>query len=290
MTMFQVIRQTMVLEEEEEGKLQNKSLDISDQMKHDFIQYLKDTNSYEQWRSNIHRQLEEDLQRQVHALLNESEERERVHRLRQQQLRVGQRLPFQQSEIDIPQGVPWSEIDRRNRSVLGTQNSKDSSETRDYSSTINYQKSTQLNHSFDFDSCGYRRRRRYSLQNNDNPLQNSSFHFQNLQDKRTLLTSTNNESSSCVLLYGNSTIKSNKSDILNLLDQQSTFNGNSTTFVNRHGVIISEDGPFWPCDHRIFHPTPKLNTRELSPKEFYSTTDESSLNSKFKLNKKRLEI
>ncbi|CAF4544420.1 unnamed protein product, partial [Rotaria magnacalcarata] len=30
------------------------------------------TNSYEQWRANIHRQLEEDLQRQVQELLEET--------------------------------------------------------------------------------------------------------------------------------------------------------------------------------------------------------------------------
>ena len=46
-----------------------------------------DTDSYEQWRANIHRQLEEDLQRQVQALLAESEKQELLNKLRQQQLR-----------------------------------------------------------------------------------------------------------------------------------------------------------------------------------------------------------
>ncbi|CAF1447114.1 unnamed protein product [Adineta ricciae] len=245
-----------------------------------FQQLKTDTDSYEQWRANIHRQLEEDLQRQVQALLAESEKQELLNKQRQQQLRTGQRLPFQQPEVDIPQGVPWSEIDRRNRSVLCSQNGKDPSETKDNLSSLNYQRSTQPNHTFDFDSYGnYRRCRRYSLENIDYALDNSSFHFQTLGDyKRRSINSITTDLSSTVLLHGNSIVKSNKADILNLLDQRSSTNINPKTFVNQYGVVISEDGPFWPCDYRILHPTPKLNTREVTPKEeFYSSVDESSL-------------
>ncbi|CAF0747261.1 unnamed protein product [Adineta ricciae] len=52
-----------------------------------FQQLKTDTDSYEQWRANIHRQLEEDLQRQVQALLAESEKQELLNKQRQQQLR-----------------------------------------------------------------------------------------------------------------------------------------------------------------------------------------------------------
>ena len=188
--------------------------------------------------------------------------------------RTGQRLPFQQTEIDIPQGVPWSEIDRRNRNVLYPHNAKDSCEPSDYFSTTNYKVN---NLELESDNNYYRRRRRFSHQNNEYVLDNSSFHFQKLHDKRTSLTAIDNDS---VFLYGNSIIKSNKADILNILDQQSTSNPNTNTFLNRHGIKISDDGPFWPSDFRILHPTPKLFIREVTPKEFYLPTTNSSSTSK----------
>ena len=157
---------------------------------------------------------------------------------------------------------------------------------------MNYQRPTQPNHTFDFDSYGnYRHRRRYSLENNDDALDNSSFHFQTLGDyKRRSINSITTDSSSTVLLYGNSIVKSNKAGILNLLSQRSSTETNSKTFVNQYGVVISEDGPFWPCDYRILHPTPKLNTREVTPKEdLYSSVNDSSLKSKLTIpaNRKR---
>ncbi|CAF3796329.1 unnamed protein product [Rotaria sp. Silwood1] len=45
------------------------------------------TNSYEQWRANIHRELEEDLQRQVRELLEETEREERLAKLQRQFIR-----------------------------------------------------------------------------------------------------------------------------------------------------------------------------------------------------------
>jgi hypothetical protein len=43
-----------------------------------------DSNAYEQWRANIHRELEEDLQRQVRELLEETEQQERFAKLQRQ--------------------------------------------------------------------------------------------------------------------------------------------------------------------------------------------------------------
>jgi len=188
--------------------------------------------------------------------------------------RTGQRLPFQQTEIDIPEGVPWSEIDRRNRGVLYPNNGKDSFESQDSLTTINYKRNYL---ELESDNNYYRRRRAFSQQNNEYVLDNSPFHFQKLLDTRTPLTSTNNDS---LLLYGNSIIKSNKADILNILDQQLINNPNRNSFVNQHGVIINEDGPFWPCDFRILHPTPRLFIREITPKELYLPVTNSSSTSK----------
>ena len=52
-----------------------------------YLNLYLDTNTYEQWRANIHRQLEEDLQRQVQQVLEESERQERLAKLRRQYLR-----------------------------------------------------------------------------------------------------------------------------------------------------------------------------------------------------------
>lgn len=78
-------------------------------------------------------------------------------------------------------------------------------------------------------------------------------------------------------MFGNSILKTNKADALNIFNQQSTNHDNAGIYVNKYGVIISLDGPFWPRDFRILHPTPKLLSRELAPKEFYLTVTTSSL-------------
>jgi hypothetical protein len=52
-----------------------------------FFVFKLDTNAYEQWRANIHRELEEDLQRQVRELLDESERQERLAKLEREKLR-----------------------------------------------------------------------------------------------------------------------------------------------------------------------------------------------------------
>lgn len=46
-----------------------------------------ETHAYEQWRANIHQQLEDDLQRQVQQVLEETERQERLARLRRQFLK-----------------------------------------------------------------------------------------------------------------------------------------------------------------------------------------------------------
>lgn len=101
----------------------------------------------------------------------------------------------------------------------------------------------------------------------------------NLHKNRTKLKAINNASSVC---YGNSFIKSNKSDIISILGQGASGFENSNIYTNKYGIIISEDGPFWPQDFRILHPTPKLLSREVTPKEFYLTVADSSSTSKLK--------
>lgn len=46
-----------------------------------------DDKAYERWRENIHKQLEDDLQRQVQQVLEEGERQERLAKLRRQYLR-----------------------------------------------------------------------------------------------------------------------------------------------------------------------------------------------------------
>ncbi len=63
-----------------------------------------DTNSYDQWRANIHQQLEDDLQRQVQEVLDETERQERLAKLRRQHLRYEKEfslfIPIKQSYIN----------------------------------------------------------------------------------------------------------------------------------------------------------------------------------------------
>lgn len=164
--------------------------------------------------------------------------------------------------------MPWSEIERRNRSVLCSNTGKDAHEPREFVFNDNYLNNHALNGSFDFDALGnYRRRRRFSMQSND-CLSQKSFHFQKLSESRSPFAVVRDESS---LLAGNSIVKSNKADLLHLFEQRSSTlsssNNSSSAYVNRNGVVITEDGPFWPGDCRILHPTPKLHTREIIAKE-----------------------
>ncbi|CAF0902553.1 unnamed protein product [Didymodactylos carnosus] len=46
------------------------------------VQTKTGTTSFEQWRASIHKQLEEDLQRKVREVLEESERQERLAKLK----------------------------------------------------------------------------------------------------------------------------------------------------------------------------------------------------------------
>lgn len=189
--------------------------------------------------------------------------------------RAGQRQPSQQTETNTRQGDSRSEIDRRNQRILHPLNAKESYGTQNHLPVFQHQRNKLSNNSFNLESYNsYCNRQRHSSQRTDeHSLENSLLSFQ----KRKLLTSNNNDST---FLYGNSIIKSNKADILNRLERQSNNGENSNIYINKYGVIIGEDGPFWPRDYRILHPTPKLLSRELIPKEFYLTITNSSLLSK----------
>ncbi|CAF3266310.1 unnamed protein product [Rotaria socialis] len=234
------------------------------------------TNSYEQWRANIHRDLEEDLQRQVKQILDETERQERLARLRRQYLRAGQHFSPQQIENNGRQSDPWSEIDRRNQRVLYPLNAKESYGAQNHLPKFNGQKNKFSSGSFNLDSyTNYCLRRRLSSNRNDEQLlEDASVDLQNFHSKRQFQTIIKKDSS---FLYGNNLLKSSKSDLISIFDQRS-INGETTgTYANKHGVIISLDGPFWPRDFRILHPTPKLLSRELAPTEFYFTVTNSSM-------------
>ncbi|CAF3821649.1 unnamed protein product [Rotaria sp. Silwood1] len=62
-------------------------INLGEHVKQIFFEQLRGTNSYEQWRANIHRELEEDLQRQVRELLEETEREERLAKLQRQFIR-----------------------------------------------------------------------------------------------------------------------------------------------------------------------------------------------------------
>ncbi|CAF1520003.1 unnamed protein product, partial [Rotaria sp. Silwood1] len=132
------------------------------------------TNLYEQWRANIHRELEEDLQRQVRELLEETEREERLAKLQRQFIRY---RPLPDLSINTDQQI------------------------------------------------------------NINP----SIYINKYINKQSSFMSINNDST---LLYGNSIIKSNKATILNIFDQQLLDGHSTNTYVNKHGIIIDEDGPF----------------------------------------------
>ncbi|CAF2856385.1 unnamed protein product [Rotaria sp. Silwood2] len=267
----------------DEGTIQEQNdsieLCLSEDIKQNFYKHLKDTNTYDQWRANIHRQLEDDLQRQVQQVLEETERQERLAKLRRQYLRAGQHLSSQQNETNAHQNDSWNEIDRRNQRLLHPLNAKESYGTQNHLSTFNHQRNTFCSNSFHLDSytrfC--HRRRLSSNRTDENVLDDSSFDLQSVHGKRAQLTSINRDSS---FLYGNSILKTNKADIINILDQQINNGENTSPYINKYGIIIDEDGPFWPNDFRILHPTPKLLSRELSPKEFYLTITNSSLPSK----------
>lgn len=175
----------------------------------------------------------------------------------------------QQESVDT-----WDEIDRRNEHVLYPLNPKSSTKISNRFSIYHHDFDRNSNKSFYLNSYrSYRPRRRSSQRSDERIYLNPSIYLNSYINKPTLTSSINNDPS---FLFGNSIIKSNKADILTIFDQQLLNGDEANTYVNKHGIAIDEDGPFWPENYRILHPTPRLLSRELTPKEFYLSTPMSS--------------
>ncbi|CAF0947049.1 unnamed protein product [Rotaria sordida] len=224
------------------------------------------TNSYEEWRANIHRELEEDLQRQVRELLEETDRQERLSKFQRQYIRVDEcSPPKSQESIDT-----WNEINRRNENVLNPAKSKHISQSQNHFSTNNHHNTLNdlSDKPFYLNSYHSYRRLPESSQTTDDEINiNPSIYIQKYTNKQqsSIISNTNDSS----ILFGNSIIKSNKASILNIFDQQLLDGDYKNSYVNKHGIRIDEDGPFWPDNYQILHPTPKFLSRELIPKEFY---------------------
>lgn len=147
----------------------------------------------------------------------------------------------------------WNEIDRRNEQILS-------------STKTNYSRNSFYFNCFP----SYHQRPPSSF---EQITVNSSIYANSYSNKQSSITPSHNDPT---LLFGNSIIKSNKADILTIFDQQLLTGDQSNTYTNKYGVTISEDGPFWPENYRILHPTPRLLSRELTPKEFYLSPSVSS--------------
>jgi hypothetical protein len=181
----------------------------------------------------------------------------------------------QQESLDT-----WNEIDRRNEHVLNPLNSKSTFKSKNHFSIYHPQLTLNSNKSFYLNSYhSYRPRRRSSQCSDEQIYLNPSIYLNNYINKQTSTASINNDAT---FLFGNSIIKSNKADILNIFEQQLLNGDDRNICVNKHGVIIDENGPFWPENYRILHPTPKLLIRELTPKEFYLSPSMSSKKKKEK--------
>lgn len=184
--------------------------------------------------------------------------------------RTNPRLPTQTND-------PYSEIDRRNQRVLYPLNAKDTYGTQKYHSSFNYQRTKLSSHSFNLET--YNSYCRRSLQRNDeHSFDDPNHYFPTLHEQRTTINNHHHQNSS--FQYVNQVIRSNKADILSHLDPPLNPGDSTATYTTKYGVIISGDGPFWPQDHRILHPTPQLLSRELIPKEFYLTVTQTFLSSK----------
>lgn len=183
--------------------------------------------------------------------------------------RTNPRLPTQTND-------PYSEIDRRNQRILYPLNAKDTYGTQKYHSSFNYQRTKLSSHSFNLET--YNSYCRRSLQRNDeHSFDDPNHYFPTLHEQRTTI---NNHHQNSSFQYVNQVIRSNKADILSHLDPPLNPGDSTATYTTKYGVIISGDGPFWPQDHRILHPTPQLLSRELIPKEFYLTVTQTFLSSK----------
>ena len=155
----------------------------------------------------------------------------------------------------------WNEIDRRNEHILSSTKPKKE----------DYRSPSYSRNSFYFNCFpSYHQRPPSSFEQS---TVNPSIYGNNYSNKQLSITPSHNDPT---LLFGNSIIKSNKADILTIFDQQLLTGDQSNTYTNKYGVTINEDGPFWPENYRILHPTPRLLSRELTPKEFYLSPSVSS--------------
>ncbi|CAF5134148.1 unnamed protein product, partial [Rotaria sp. Silwood1] len=174
----------------------------------------------------------------------------------------------------------WDEINRRNENVLHPVKSKQIYQSEnDFSNNNNHKAFNDLSTKpFYINSYhSYRPLPDLSINTDQRININPSIYINKYINKQSSFMSINNDST---LLYGNSIIKSNKATILNIFDQQLLDGYSTNTYVNKHGIIIDEDGPFWPENYRILHPTPKLLSRELTPKEFYLSSSMSRINNR----------
>ncbi|CAF4262546.1 unnamed protein product, partial [Rotaria sordida] len=173
--------------------------------------------------------------------------------------------PKSQEPIDT-----WNEINRRNENVLNPAKSKHISQSQNHFSTNNHHNTLNdlSDKPFYLNSYHSYRRLPESSQTTDDEINiNPSIYIQKYTNKQqsSIISNTNDSS----ILFGNSIIKSNKASILNIFDQQLLDGDYKNSYVNKHGIRIDEDGPFWPDNYQILHPTPKFLSRELIPKEFY---------------------
>ncbi|CAF1315913.1 unnamed protein product [Adineta ricciae] len=184
---------------------------------------------------------------------------------------TGQCPPLkQEASVDT-----WSEIDRRNARVLHPLYSKYTSTAPKRFASYYHQFDKDSNKSFYFDSYhSYHCQRRSSQPTDDQDFMTPTAYLNKYMNKPLTIPPINNDAT---LLFGNSIIKSNKADVLSTFERNALSGDNTHVYVDKNGVVITEDGPFWPETYRILHPTPKLLSRDLKQESFYLSSSVSNL-------------
>jgi hypothetical protein len=175
-----------------------------------------------------------------------------------------QRRILQQSQDD-----PWKEIDRRNQFVLHPSKTKNIYETsHDYliSNSSQLELSNSTSYILPVDDSTYTQ---HSTQYDDDDDDDDA----DLNTDDSLVhcqRSVRRYHSNIVKLVCDSSIfQSNKADLIHRMNKAENHAGK----INYHGITISKDGPFWPRDYRIIHPTPRLLDGKFLAKELYFTAD-----------------
>lgn len=182
-------------------------------------------------------------------------------------VRTGQSSFSSPPESEQPIDNRWTEIDRHNHHVLYPIHAKSShSPSRRFSFYPPLPRTSKKGFQLSSSSSSFHYRQQQRRDEQTTPLMNPSAYLTKYFTKQSSLGPFNSDSS---FLFGNSIIKSNKAEILNAFEQQLINGEESTTYVDRHGVKITEDGPFWPETYRILHPAPKLLNRNALGKELY---------------------